>query len=77
MQTLFLIFGGQCRSRSPIYLHDSAIIEENTAWIYSSNPSEEFGSHVAPAGDISGDGIDDVLIGAENGIVRIFFGGGS
>lgn len=51
-----------------------------SAWINSTHPGEELGYSLAAAGDLSGDGYDDVLAGAPfcsgaNGCAYVFFGG--
>ena len=65
--------------REDIILADEAAAENHTARIYSTEQNDRLGSHVGAAGDVSGDGIDDLVIGANSvgGTLRVFFGGGT
>ena len=64
--------------RADIDLAAAASAEENTAILYGSVAGEGLGTMVDGTGDISGDGIDDLLLlpGPWGlGTLRVFFGG--
>jgi hypothetical protein len=62
-----------------IELAKSASAKEHTARIYANTAEAELGTSVDAAGDMNGDGIDDIVIGPgiNGGTLRVFFGGGT
>ena len=62
-----------------IDLFSSASAMEHTARIYSTTTNAKLGTSVDAAGDMNGDGIDDVVVGPGDtiGALRVFFGGGT
>ncbi len=65
--------------RDEVLLSEAVAAEASTARIYATDEGDELGLVVDGAGDINGDGIDDVVLGASpsGGTVRVFFGGGT
>jgi hypothetical protein len=66
-------------ARADISLPDAAAVGQHTAKISPNIANEQLGWDVDWAGDLNGDGIDDILMAAHgvNGVVRVFFGGGT
>jgi hypothetical protein len=62
-----------------VQLYNAADEEYSTARIYSSTGNDQLGRRVDAAGDMDGDGVDDIVLGASSssGTLRIFFGGGT
>jgi len=71
---VFVIFGGQ--SLTSI---DLASLERDQGFVIESNLfADQFGVEVSPAGDVNGDGFDDISVGAPgsiNGSAYIIYGG--
>jgi hypothetical protein len=65
--------------RDAVSLADNAAVENHVALIYSEQDGEGLGLDVDGASDLSGDGIDDIVIipSSSSGTARIFLGGGS
>ena len=56
---------GITHTRAVLYLGSASGLSTTPAWIVEGNPQNEFfGRPVATAGDVNGDGLDDVLVGA-------------
>jgi hypothetical protein len=68
----YVIFGSSTGLTHPFNL--SSLSSINGIAINGSNENERSGTSVSPAGDINGDGIDDLIIGARlnspNGVIR-------
>lgn len=66
-------------AHADISLPDAAAVGQYTAKISPNIANEQLGWDVDWAGDLNGDGIDDILMAAHgvNGVVRVFFGGGT
>ncbi|MEM9219625.1 MAG: PKD domain-containing protein, partial [Cyanobacteria bacterium P01_F01_bin.150] len=58
----YVVFGSDQPFSSELAL--SSLNGSNGFVIYGSNPSDYFGDSVAGAGDVNGDGLDDLIIGA-------------
>ncbi len=52
------------RGRVDLYLGSATGLSSQPAWTYSGGSSERFGFSLASAGDVNGDGYDDVIIGS-------------
>jgi hypothetical protein len=87
---LYILYGGEDQwgdwwdpatgePHEDIQLYDAADEQNSTARIYSTTADDAMGTQVDAAGDMNGDGIDDVVVspGAAGGTLRIFFGGGT
>ena len=78
--------GQSGEGRAYLYLGSAAGLASSPSWTAESNQaSAEFGKVVATAGDVNGDGFDDVLVGAwsysdgqsQEGRVYLYLGSGS
>ena len=80
-----LIIGAQAYDRSTgrAYLYTggpAGLTTSPVSVVSGEGPSDSFGQSVAPAGDVDGDGYDDIIVGAhsfENGTGRVYVYGGS
>lgn len=70
--------GEASEGRAVVFLGSPSGLSASPTWVVEGNSANRgFGEDVAGAGDVNGDGFDDVVVGSQSGPPSLFFGSAS